>query len=103
MVPTDVDPKEAAARLPFRLLAAGVFLLMGIVSFYKGAQLLGTSESIALSCGSRGSRVACEFGRALLSALPVPLQSKVLGFIGVLVSVFCFWLTLLLCKVTRKP
>ena len=103
MVPKDLDPKEAAARLPFRLLAAGLALLMGVVFFYNGAQLLSTSEPISLNCDTRRSRVACEFGHALVSALPVHLQAKVLGLTGVLVSAFCFWLVLVLWTGTRKP
>ena len=102
MVPRDLDPKEAAARLPYRLLATGLVLLMGVVFFYNGAKLLSTSEPISLNCGLRGSRVACELGHALVSALPVHLQAKVLGFTGVLVSGFCFWLVLVFSKGTRK-
>ena len=102
MVPRDLDPKEAAARLPFRLLAVGLLLLMASVFLYNGVQLLGTFEPIPLSCSSRGSRVSCELGRALLSGLPIQIQGKVLGGTAILVSAFCFWLILVLWRGTRK-
>jgi hypothetical protein len=76
---------------------------MGFVFFYNGAKLLSSSEPIALNCGLRGSHIACEFGHALVSALPVHMQAKILGFTGVIVSAFCFWLVLVFWKGTRKP
>lgn len=90
MYPGDLDPKDRAARLPFRLMLAALLVLMGAIFMYNGVKLLLASDALVLSCHPQRNHVSCELGRALLNLIPAAIRSQVLGLVGIITSVFAF-------------
>ena len=98
----DLNPKEAAARLPFKLLGIGLLALMAVVFLMNAQAFFTTSEPVSLACDLRRASVACQLGRLLLSPLAPAQYGKVLGLLTAAVSAFCFWLMWVLWKGLRQ-
>lgn len=102
MFPRDLDPKQAQARLIFRVMMVLLLLAIAAIVLSESVPFIMNPGPAEFTCQPHPRKFTCEFGAIFLHLLPKGSQRTVLGVSGLAVTVGVLWATWLFAWPRRK-